>query len=248
MGMEDTNTTLSVIKQLAEVLAMRLCVLVLLCISATNGRGVVDILRMAERDDYMSDVEETDEGVACDSCCEVPEDDTCGGILNKLDEIKVVIGNICTGDEPEEDDEWIEECKVVAEEGISECMTEDEDKAMVECVQEITGVLVEDPAETLQVCKCQKLAANRKILEDASELLCSDDRDARNTVVHDDVLLWWIYIQGYYRHAWGHRNFGFNPHQKPKQRGTVGIFNTANAPGRATFQVGLTNRADRPSH
>merc|ERR1711910_127388 len=105
------------------------------------------------------------------------------------DEIKVVIGNICTGDEPEEDDEWIEECKVVAEEGISECMTEDEDKAMVKCVQEITGV------------------------------------------VHDDVLLWWIYIQGYYRHAWGHRNFGFNPHQKPKQRGTVGIFNTANAAG-----------------
>merc|ERR1712179_742153 len=133
-----------------EVHAMRLCVLVLLCFSATNGRGVVDILRMAERDDYMSDVEDTDEGVACDSCCEVPEDDTCGGILNKLDEIKVVIGNICTGknlkkdsndiliipfsgDEPEEDDEWIEECKVVAEEGISECMTEDEDKAMVEC-------------------------------------------------------------------------------------------------------------------
>merc|ERR1711909_137666 len=142
--------------------AMKLCVIVLLCISATYGRGVVDILRMAERDDYMSDVEETDEGVACDSCCEVPEDDTCGGILNKLDEIKVVIGNICTGDEPEEDDEWIEECKVVAEEGISECMTEDEDKAMVECVQEITGVLVEDPAETLR---------------DASELLCSDDRD-----------------------------------------------------------------------
>merc|ERR1711910_66845 len=101
--------------------AMRLCVLVLLCISATYGRGVVDILRMAERDDYMSDVEETDEGVACDSCW---------GILNKLDEIKVVIGNICKGDEPEEDDEW-------------------------------------------------------------------------------------IYIQGYYRHAWGHRNFGFNPHQKP---------------------------------
>merc|ERR1711970_938911 len=189
-----------------EVHAMRLCVLVLLCISATYGRGVVDILRMAERDDYMSDVEETDEGVACDSCCDVPED------------------------------------------GISECMTEVEDKAMVECVQEITGVLVEDPAETLQVCKCQKLAANRKTLEDASELLCSDGRDARNTVVHDDVLLWWIYIQGYYRHAWGHRNFGFNPHQKPKQRGTVGIFNTANAPGRATFQVGLTNRADRPSH
>merc|ERR1712215_326874 len=213
--------------------AMRLCVIVL-CISATYGRGVVDILRMAERDDYMSDVEETDEGVACDSCCEVPEDDTCGGILNKLDEIQVVIGNICTGDEPEEDDGWIEECKVVAEEGISECMTEDEDKAMVECVQEITGVLVEDPAETL---------------EDASELLCSDDRDARNTVAHDDFLLWWIYIQGYYRHAWGHRNFGFNPKGNLSKRpGTLGIFNTANAPGRGTFQVGLTNRVDGPSH
>ena len=81
--------------------AMWLCVPVLLCISATYGRGLVDILRLDERDDYMSDVEVTDEGVACDSCCEVPEDDTCGGILNKLDEIKVVIGNICTGKELE---------------------------------------------------------------------------------------------------------------------------------------------------
>merc|ERR1712243_35756 len=69
-----------------EVHEMRLCVVVLLYISASYGRGVVDILRMDERDDYMSDVEEADDGVACDSCCEVPEDDTCGGILTKLEE------------------------------------------------------------------------------------------------------------------------------------------------------------------
>merc|ERR1711910_275997 len=132
MGIINLSVSSSTTCFKGVVHAMWLCVLVLLCISATYGRGLVDILRLDERDDYMSDVEVTDEGVACDSCCEVPEDDTCGGILNKLDEIKVVIGNICTGDEPEKDD-----------------------GAMVKCVQEITGVLVEDPAETLQVCKCQ---------------------------------------------------------------------------------------------
>merc|ERR1711887_175001 len=87
---------------------------------STYGRGV-DILRMDDRN-YITDGEETDGEVACDSCCELPEPDTCGDILNKIDEVDDAIENACSGEEPEVDDDWIEDCRVVAEEAIPECI------------------------------------------------------------------------------------------------------------------------------
>merc|ERR1711887_54827 len=247
-----------------EVNEMRLCVLVFLCISATYGRGV-DILRMDDRN-YFSDGEETDGEVACDSCCELPEPDTCGDILNKIDEVDDAIENACSGEEPEVDEDWIEDCRVVAEEAIPECMermtgVEDEGdvtEEMDNCLQEIIGELVnadEDPAITLQVCKCQGFVANRKKLEDVSELFCTNDRDARNNIVEDDIQLWWLLHEGYYRHKWGTRHFGIRPSNKlpvprPLPQGAhtpqVHTHNTANAAGRGTFHVGITNRA--PGH
>merc|ERR1719180_360935 len=170
---------------------MRLCVLVFLCVSATYGRSI-DILRM---DDYLSDGEETDGEVACDSCCELHEPDTCGDILNKIDEIDDTIEKFCSGEEPEVDEDWIEDCRVVAEEAIPECMervpgVEDEgdvSEEMDECLIEIIGELVhtyEDPAVTLQVCKCQGFVANRKKLEDASELFCFKEAHRENQGGH----------------------------------------------------------------
>jgi len=168
-------------------------VLVFLCVSATYGR-VIDILRMDDRD-YLSDGEETDGEVACDSCCELHEPDTCGDILNKIDEIDDTIEKFCSGEEPEVDEDWIEDCRVVAEEAIPECMervpgVEDEgdvSEEMDECLQEIIGELVhtyEDPAVTLQVCKCQGFVANRKKLEDASELFCFKEAHRENQGGH----------------------------------------------------------------
>merc|ERR1712083_550288 len=69
-----------------------------------------------------SDGEETDGEAACDSCCEIPEPDTCGDILNKIDEINETIENSCSGEEPEVDEDWIEDCRVVAAEAIPEWM------------------------------------------------------------------------------------------------------------------------------
>ena len=69
--------------------------LAFLFVTVTYGRGV-DILRMDDRD-YLSDGEETDGEAACDSCCEIPEPDTCGDILNKIDEINETIENSCSG-------------------------------------------------------------------------------------------------------------------------------------------------------
>merc|ERR1711875_128758 len=74
---------------------------------------------------------------------------------------------------------------------------------------------------------CQGFVANRKTLEDASKLLCSNNRNARSiynpnpnpiandvpvsSSLFDDVLLWGLLYQGYYQGAWGSRHFSFHP-------------------------------------
>merc|ERR1711875_25515 len=76
---------------------------------------------------------------------------------------------------------------------------------------------------------------DRKTLEDASNLLCSNNRNAKSiysiaddvpvsSSLHDYVLLWGLLYQGYYQGAWGSRNFGFHPKVPLKPREKVGMF------------------------
>ena len=86
-----------------------------------------------------------------------------------------------------------------------------------------------------QGCMCQGFLANRKTLEDASKLLCSNNRNAKSiysfdddvpvsSSLYDDVLLWGLLYQGYYQGAWQSRNFGFHPKVPLKPREKVGMF------------------------
>ena len=73
--------------------------------------------------------------------------------------------------------------------------------------------------------ECRGFLANRKTLEDASKLLCSNNRKAKSSLsFDDDVLLWGLLYQGYYQGAWQSRNFGFHPKVPLKPREKVGMF------------------------
>merc|ERR1711875_197248 len=193
---------------------------------------------------------EIDEDAARKSCCDPAVVDICGELTKKLDEIDIDMAGI--GGCPEgEYINYDEDCKVVAEEAIPECMermagTEDVgDRTKMEiCLRELTEDFVHfdevDSGSTLQGCMCQGFLANRKTLEDASKLLCSNNRNAKSiynpnpnpiandvpvsSSLFDDVLLWGLLYQGYYQGAWGSRHFSFHPKVPLKPREKVGMF------------------------
>merc|ERR1712112_312862 len=237
---------------------MKSLMFILIGLSVAHVKGV-DILRMDERIYEGEEVEmietemdegdtvdfEIDEDAACKSCCDPPVVDICGELTKKLDEIDIDLAGI--GGCPEGGYmKYDEDCKVVAEEAIPECMermagTEDVgDRTKMEiCLREITEDLVHfdevDSGSTLQGCMCQGFLANRKTLEDASKLLCSNSRNAKSiysiadevpvsSSFDDDVLLWGLLYQGYYQGAWQSRNFGFHPKVPFKPREKVGMF------------------------
>merc|ERR1712243_456452 len=244
---------------------MKSLMFVLLGLPVAHGMGV-NILRMEDRNYESEEVEmietemdevdtaagEIDEDAACKSCCDPPVVDTCGELTNKLDEIDFALAGIgCPDAEVGENMINVEDCMVVAEEAIPECMermagTEDVgDRTKMEtCLQEVTGDLVHfdevESGSTLQGCMCQGFLANRKTLEDASKLLCSNDRNAKSSFsVDDDVLLWWLLYQGYYKGSWQSRHFGFHPKfLNARKNQEIGMFNTVKASGRGGFQVG----------
>merc|ERR1711942_480327 len=160
-----------------------------------GGRGV-DILRINDQS-YGSEEEEmidmdSGEDAECKSCCDPPEVDTCGELKNKIDEIDYVIAGIgCPGGEMGEYMTNDEDCMVVAEEAIPECMermagTEDVgDRTKMEiCLEEVNRELVEygevESGSAVQECMCQGFLANRRTLEDASKLFCSNNGFQRN--------------------------------------------------------------------
>merc|ERR1711942_435190 len=249
---------------------MRSLMFVLIGLSVAHVKGV-DILRMDERIYEGEEVEmietemdmdegdtvdfEIDEDAACKSCCDPAVVDICGELTKKLDEIDIDMAGI--GGCPEGGYiNYDEDCKVVAEEAIPECMermagTEDvgDRTKMKICLREITEDFVHfdddevDSGSTLQGCMCQGFLANRKTLEDASKLLCSNNRNAKSShpithnppiaiaddvpvssSLYDDVLLWGLLYQGYYQGAWQSRNFGFHPKVPLKPREKVGMF------------------------
>merc|ERR1711942_303369 len=84
-----------------------------------------------------------------------------------------------------------EDCMVIAEEAIPECMermagTEDVgDRTKMEiCLEEVNRDLVEygevESGSDVQECMCQGFLANRRTLEDASKLFCSSNGFQRN--------------------------------------------------------------------
>merc|ERR1712243_487306 len=226
---------------------MKSLMFVLIGLSVAHGMGV-NILRMEDRNYESEEVEmietemdevdtaagEIDEDAACKSCCDPPVVDTCGELTTKLDEIDFALAGIGCPEDAEVGENMIndEDCMVVAEEAIPECM---ERMAGTEDV----GDEVES-GSTLQGCMCQGFLANRKTLEDASKLLCSNDRNAKSSFsVDDDVLLWWLLYQGYYKGSWQSRHFGFHPKfLNARKNQEIGMFNTVKAPGRGGFQVG----------
>merc|ERR1712243_80685 len=226
---------------------MKSLMFVLIGLSVAHGMGV-DILRMEDRNYESEEVEmietemdevdtaagEIDEDAACKSCCDPPVVDTCGELTNKLDEIDFALAGIGCPEDAEVGENMIndEDCMVVAEEAIPECM---ERMAGTEDV----GDEVES-GSTLQGCMCQGFLANRKTLEDASKLLCSNDRNAKSSFsVDDDVPLWWLLYQGYYKGSWQSRHFGFHPKfLNARKNQEIGMFNTVKAAGRGGFQVG----------
>jgi len=244
---------------------------VLIGLSVGYVKGV-DILRMDERIYESEEVEmietemdevdtvdfEKDEDAACKSCCDPPVVDTCAELMKKLDEIDIAIAGI--GCPEAENIKHDEHCMVVAEEAIPECMermagTEyvGDGTKMKICLQEITGDHVHfdevESGSTLQGCMCQGcmcqgFLANRKTLEDASKLLCSNNRNAKSShpithnppiaiaddvpvssSLYDDVLLWGLLYQGYYQGSWQSRRFSFHHSKVPlKPRKKVGMF------------------------
>jgi len=176
-------------------------IFVLFGLLAVQGRSV-DILRMNDRgygsEEEMIDTEMVDvdsgEDADCQSCCDPPEVVTCGEFKNKIDAIDYVIAGIGCPEGGQMGEYYMtndEDCMVVAEEAIPECMermagTEDEgDGTKMEiCLQEVIRDLVEygevESGSTVQGCMCQGFLANRRTLEDASKLFCSNNGNRRN--------------------------------------------------------------------
>merc|ERR1711875_176777 len=83
-----------------------------------------------------------DEDAACKSCCDPAVVDICGELTKKLDEIDIDMAGIGGGPEGGYIN-YDEDCKVVAEEAIPECMermagTEDVGDRTKICLREIT--------------------------------------------------------------------------------------------------------------